>query len=395
MCAILVGLAAGACAPAVHVDEARLARAAPRTLAVLPFELSLDPGVHDDDGELARRADALRLAVARRLSLLPYRTLEPARVDEALAAAGLLDRTRAARAPASTLGRALGVDAVVRGRVRTLSNVEGVVLFFHTVAADLQVVDVRAGEVLARVSHAERAIGGFLPESQQAVRAILTTVENSTEAGFLRLAERFAEALERVVPAPDPLTLAPSARLDAARVEAPGRPLVTGDVVVVLAEGTAGAEVVADLGPALRGVPLDEVAPGRYRGAHVVGPGEVAAGPVVVRLRDRFGDGAWRLADPGPVVIDARGPAAASALRADALPATGLVRLSWRAAPGAVRYRLHVLGGEGPVVLGETEVTFTVVPACADRVGVAGLDALGNLGPSVFLPLAGPAPGGP
>lgn len=383
--ALSTSLAAG-CAPQVRLDAARLERSAPRTVAVLPFELPLGPDERDEDGALARKADALRAAVARRLGL-SWQTLDVEAVDEALASAGLSDRLRAARAPGDALARLLGVDAVVRGRVRSLANVEGVVLFFHTVAADLQLVDARRGEVLARVSHAERALGGFLPESQQAVRAILTTVENSTEAGYLRLAERFAEAVADALPAPPGPSLDPAARLDEARVAAPARALVAGDALTIDASGTPGASAVADLGPDLRGLPLEEVAPGRYRAVHVVGPGEQAAGPVTVRLRDRFGDGVWRVAEGGPVTVDARGPERVAHLRTVTDPA-GELRLCWRAAAGATRYRVYAFADDGrPALLVETDRTFVPLPPGGGRVGVAGVDERGNLGPVAAVTL--------
>lgn len=371
--------ALAACAPDVRLDEERLRRASPRTLAVLPFHVVLGPGDRDEDGQLARRADAVRAAVTRRLQLLSYRTLDQEAVDEALARAGLAPYAH--RASYRALAAALGVDAVVRGRVTSLQNVEGAVLFVHTIAADLDLLDLGQGEVLCEVAHTERAIGGFLPESTQAVRAIMTTVENSTVPGFLRLAERFAEIVVRALPPPPSPPLRGAGALEALRLTASADPLAPGDLVTVEVRGAPGLEAVADLSLDLRGVHLPEVAPGVYRGAHRVGVGEVGAGRPAARLRDRFGEGAWALLTDEPLVFPSRPPAPPVGL-ARAVDATGAHRLTWRAAPGAAGYRVYALDPRGrPTLVAETTRVYAQVPADAARLAVASLDARGHVGP--------------
>ncbi|MBX3467340.1 MAG: hypothetical protein KF878_10655 [Planctomycetes bacterium] len=372
---LAASVALAACAPTVRLDEVALQRAGPRTLAVLPFEVVLAPGDRDADGQLARRADAVRAAVTRRLQLLSYRTLDPDVVDEALARAGLTPHAH--RASYQALAAALGVDAVVRGRVTSLQNIEGAVLFVHTIAGDVRLVDLARGEVLCEVEHTERAIGGFLPESTQAVRAIVTTVENSTVPGFLRLAERFAEGVVRALPPPPTPPRRGAGGLDAVVVEAPAGSLAPGDLVTVEVRGAPGLDAAVDLGPDLRGVPLPEVAPGVYRGTHRVGVGEVGTGRPAARLRDRFGEGAWALADE-PLVLAGRGPLA---------PRAGARRgrsMAWRAAQGAVGYRVYALDARGrPTLVAETTDLFAAVPADAPRVAVAAVDARGQVGPLV------------
>lgn len=370
---LLLVLGAG-CAPVVRIDEPLLAQAAPTTVAVLPFELVLAPGERDEDGALARRADALRRAVARQVALR-YRALSPDDVDAALARAAL---PAAPRLAAPRLARALGVDAVVRGRVTTLDNLEGGLLFVHTITADLRLVSAR-GDLLVEVAHTERAIGGLLPESQQAIRAVLTTIENSTEEGYLRLAERFAEAVARALPDP-PARAEPAPSIDEARLVAPARALAPGDEVTVEVRGTPGLQAVADLGPALRGLPLEEVEPGRYRGVHQVALGEAGGAVPAVRLLGAFGAGAWRALRAEPLALATTPlPAPRDARRAvDAT--TGAVRVAWRAVPGAAAYRVYSLALDGrasPVA--QTTTLFAEVPP-ATRLAVAGVDDRGAVG---------------
>lgn len=378
--AVLAGLliVVGGCAPVVRIDDALLARTAPLTIAVLPFELVLAPGERDEGGALARRVDALRRAVARQVALR-YRTLAPDDVDAALVRAAL-PLARSPRLAAPRLTQALGVDAVVRGRVTTLDNLEGGVLFVHTITADLRLVSAR-GDLLVEVAHTERAIGGLLPESQQAIRAILTTIENSTEAGYLRLAERFAEAVVRSIPdAPAPAGREATPAIGVARLLAPERTLVPGDVVAVELRGTPGLTAVADLGPTLRGVPLEEVEPGLYRGSHEVGLGEVGGAVPAVRLRDAFGHGAWRALQTAPLVLAARPLSPPRDARRVVDPTTGAVRVTWRAVPGAATYRVYALEVDGRASsVADTTFTFADVPA-ATRLAVAGVDGRGVVG---------------
>lgn len=372
----LLLLLLGGCSPAVRVEDALLARGAPSTIAVLPFELVLAPGERDEDGALARRADALRRAVARQVAR-SHRTLPPDAVDAALARAGV-PRAGAPRLAAPRLAQALGVDAVVRGRVTTLENLEGGVLFVHTITADLRLVSAR-GDLLVEVAHTERSIGGLLPESQQAIRAVVTTLENSTEEGYLRLAERFAEAVGPALSAA-PAPPAPAPSLVAARLLAADRALAPGDEVAVEVTGAPGLRAVADLGPTLRGVPLAEVAPGRYRGAHQVGLGEEGGTVPAVRLRDAFGHGAWRALRDEPLVLAARPLPAPAGARRVVDPTTGAVRVAWRAVPGAAAYRVYGLGDDGrPSPVAETTTTFAAVPAAA-RLAVAAVDGRGRVG---------------
>jgi len=371
-------LALAGCSPDVRVEEELLARTAPTTIAVLPFELVLAPGERDEEGALAGRVEALRRAVARQVALR-YRALAPDDVDDALARAGLT-LAGAPRLAAPRLADALGVDAVVRGRVTTLDNVEGGVLFVHTITADLRLVSAR-GDLLVEVSHTERSVGGLLPESQQAIRAVLMTIENSTEAGYLRLAERFAEAVVRSIPdAPPPATRQVPPSIGAARLLAPERTLVPGDVVAVELRGTPGLRAVADLGPTLRGVPLEEVEPGLYRGSHLVGLGEEGGTVPAVRLRDAFGHGAWRALRAAPLVLAARPLSPPRDARRVVDPTTGAVRVTWRAVPGAATYRVYSLEVDGRAsTAAETTLTFAEVQAAA-RLAVAGVDGRGVVG---------------
>ena len=118
--ATVVGLLGAACGPDVVVYRDRLRRAAPKTIAVLPFTYQ-----GANAGKRAHmRVAALRGSVHRRLASLPYLHLETEEVDRRLAEAGLDDARALAKTPPRRLGRLLGVDALLYGDVTTLSNLE-------------------------------------------------------------------------------------------------------------------------------------------------------------------------------------------------------------------------------------------------------------------------------
>ena len=184
----LVALAG--CAPEVRVDDAALRAARPTSLAVLPFEVA----VATPSPRAAAQVEAVRVAVHGRLAGKAWLHLELDEVDRRLARAGL-DRARAATASTQLLARVLDVDAVVRGRITGLTHLQGGVVFRQAIEGELRLVDARQGVELARVQHTESSAGGLLLDYSQSLEAVQATIDDSSDLGFVRLAERFAEAV--------------------------------------------------------------------------------------------------------------------------------------------------------------------------------------------------------
>jgi len=401
---VALALLAG-CAPEVRVDEAALRAARPTSLAVLPFELA----VAAPSRRAAAQVEAVRVAVHARLAGKAWLHLELDEVDRRLTRAGL-DRGRAATASTQLLARVLDVDAVVRGRITGLAHLQGGVVFRQAIEGELRLVDARAGVELARVEHTESRAGGLLVDYEQSLEAVQETIDDSSDLGFVRLAERFAEEVtDALPPPPEPARVVPPTvdevqvervRRDGGPVPA-GEPLRSGDAVVVTARATPGLEAALDLAPGLAELPLVEEAPGRYRGAHDVVPGDVADGPPRVHVTDRFGVGAERALRDAPLRIDARSPAAPVGLAASAA-GPGRVRLVFGDCPAtaapAVAFELLALDARGvPGRLGRVEragAHEVVPPAGARRFAVAAVDARGVPGPLALVdaPPSGGAP---
>lgn len=373
-----LALATG-CAPVALVDEEALAQASPKTIAVLPFSLADD----DERGERARlQTEALGDAVARRVSTREWLVLDPAEVTRRLARAGLAG-PRAGTASFQLLARALDVDALLRGRITELSNVEGAILYTQSIRGEVRLVDARTGDVLAAVEHEERSLGGLLPESTQSVRAIQDTLDNSSDVGFVRLAERFAERVVRALPSPPSPSRVVQPCIDSLEVIAPAGVLRQDDRIEVIVRADAGLRATVDLGSAVRGVPLVEEAWGVYRGVWLVRRGEVSSDPPVARVSDAFGQGAVFVAREATLRIDASGPRGPE--RVEAAEREGAIALRWRAPAHDARWRVYALGPRGvPTLVAETAATELVLAGSPRRLGVSEVDPSGRPGPIVW-----------
>lgn len=387
--ATALALLVSGCAPFARVDEEALRQANPRTLAVLPFELdSQDAGPRG-----ALQAAALRAAVQHRIAALPWLHLELEEVDRLLARAGLSPE-RAAAASYQTLARVLGVDALLRGRVTKLSNLQGGVVFRQAIGAELRLVDARTGVELAQVRHTEAKTGGLLLDRGQSVEAVQQTLDNTSDIGFVRLAERFAEEVVAVLPPPpSPARVEPPA-LERVEARATGAtPLGVAAEVEVQADGPPGLTGAFDLGHGIAEVPLVEEAPGRYRGWYRVATGDRADEPPSVHLGDRWGVGVQRVLRDTPVPIEARPPRAPQGLALAPAPDGG-ARLTWSGCPEAVCYRVFALDARGiPRLLGVVEAPgLDVPPGAGPRLAVAALDAQGDLSDLALVDAPGGAP---
>ncbi len=302
---LALGLPAGAgCGPDVIVHEEALRRAAPATVAVLPFAIAFE-----DAGERAEaKVAALRGAFHRRFTALPYLHLETRATDRLLRRAGLDDPRKVARASHREIAAALGVDAYVRGEVESLSNTEAGVIYRQVIRASVRLVDARTGDELARVEHTEQDVGGVLVGSGQLLEAIRQTIDNSSDIGFLRLAERFADSVVQVFPKPPVAPAVVPPRIEDVRIIAAGeagRTLRAGDTVEVVLRADPGLRASFDLGRKPAEVPLFEEAPGRYRGFYRVVPGDRSDGPATVHVSDRFGATALTVLREQTIRIDA------------------------------------------------------------------------------------------
>ncbi len=272
----LVALAG--CTPDVVIDEPALAIRKPKTIAVLPFTYT-----GDDPGE---RKDlmvaAVREAFHRHFSVVPYLHLESEATDRILRVTGT------ARATATQIGEALGTDAFIVGEVSAMSNLQAGLAFRRAIEGRIRLIDSTTGRELVRIDHTESDVGGLAFETGQLVEGVHRTIDNSSDLGFIRLAERFAASVVKALPAPrERPAVVPPAIHDVALVTSGS--LRVGDVVEVAVKSEPERFASLDLGRQVADVPLFEEAPGLYRGFYRVVHGDRISGPVTVHVSDRFG----------------------------------------------------------------------------------------------------------
>ncbi len=404
-------LVAGGCAgaPDVIVDGPAFQAAGIRSIAVLPFVCARegDADTLERLPEDEKKAARARLETIRRIFhhqlhtgryLVQYLEdtdgdLRQHRID----AARLRPMTPAL---AALLCRVLAVDGVVLGEVSRFYNFEAAVIYRQAIQARLRLFAADGKEV-AGIEHGVSSTGGILIESSQSVTAIQGTIDNGTDLGFLRLAERFGVAAARAFP--PPAAPVPVERLlEAIRIEtvtlAPSRSgsLSLGDTLDVEVRATPGLRGTIGLGSANRGVTLEELPgrPGVYRGFFRVTPGEWSSGPVRVVLRTRQGLSRTRSFDATIVEIDARLPAAPHALT---LRPGRPARLTWAPPPDGLarRFAVYRLEKDGTFALvARVDGTEVEVDGGAHGYAVVGVNARGQIGRMAVALASGPADGG-
>lgn len=382
-------LALAGCGPSVIVNRRALEDASPQSVALLPLTLS-----DEAQGERAHaKVAAVRGTLERRFQSVPYLHLDPDEVDRRLHRAGLSGTEAMARALEGRLHDVLDVDAYLVGELDSLSNVEGVLLYRQAIGGRLLLLDARTGAEFARIEHTESDIGGFLVAFSQSLEAVQNTLDNSSDLGFVRLAERFAESVVRSIPPPPTAVTpiqhsAPTVTLEVSEKGALG----VGSTLSVEATAAPGLKAELALGSS-KILPLTEEEPGRYRGFYRVLLGDALDEPLVVHVEDAYGVGASKVLRDRPVRIAARPPPAPKELKAK-LKGERVV-LTWRASERAVAYRVFEIGAQGvPRLLNEGEALVARVASGPPRYAVAGLDAKGNLGPLSIVSAPKPKKGG-
>lgn len=368
------------CGAAVRIDAEALARERPATLAVVPFALE------DDDELSSRRAlaqvAAIEAALAGEVAGRSWLVLDPAEVERRLRRAGL-DRRQASRASYQLLARALGVDALLRGRILELSNFVGGVVYSQAIDGDVRLVDGTSGEVLAAVRHEERSIGGVLTQSTVNLRSIRDTLENSSDVGFVRLAASFAGEVARALPEPPGSPSMAQPTIESIQVDAPARSLVEGDRVEIAVRASPGLTVTASAGEGR--VPLLEEAPGTYRGRFGIGRGVQVSGPISAQASDAFGLGALLVDRSRTLEIDTRPPAPPAGVTIEDTREGS--RVTWSAPEGRrAGWRVFGVVARGvPDLLADApgEAREALVPRRA-LAGVAAVDDQGRLSSVVW-----------
>jgi hypothetical protein len=255
----------------------------PRTVAVLPFAGEADPATR----ALLRGFAASRLAEERVL------VLEREWVDRVLAEGGYLgdpDAFRFVQNEASAICARLGVDAVLAGDMVGYDKTELFVFHSRALRARFQLF-ARDGRRAWMAQHDVGSSGGVALESGQVLTALQRELGHHASRERAALAWRLVEEAFAGSGGFDGGMLQPETRPQVASVRVRVERNDRREWVVVEAEGSPGASARFDLGERVRGVPMFEPAPGRYRGIfeRLREDGLDEQPAVRVELRDAFG----------------------------------------------------------------------------------------------------------
>ena len=253
---------------------------APRTIAVLPFCGSADPGAR----ELVRALFCARLAERG------FQVAAADYVDGVLAEHGWLrdpEGFDGKGLPLPAVVAALGVDAALVGDGLDAGGFNLLLVRRQSVGGTVRLVD-RNGEPWWTASDTASTTGGFLLKSGQVLSELRAQGEHGTPMATIALVDAFVEDVTATVPEQprSPAPAPPGLRLGAIVVRS--EPAGAGvERVIVRADAAAAAQLSFDLGNDLRGVPMAPQGDG-FVGAHDVAAGH-GASQVQVHARGPFG----------------------------------------------------------------------------------------------------------
>jgi len=344
LAAAMLALAAPACrsswkevrkAPSFAPTEAR-----PVRVAVLPFRddtggtspllypfvpliwlanallLSVPEGMPDSE----KGAQSLRALLAARLRGGAWSVVDSATVDTTLAHKGLL--ATAPTLDARTLGKLLGVDAVLYGTLDSWSGRYYVLESRTVVEGTVKIVSTVDGSELFRGTVGVSDAAGLSGGPTGYVSAAATPVAALGKGPYRELAIQWAELMGSQISgaySDEAAAQTPAPYLSVAALA--GSPkgdqeYVPGEVIEVLALGRPGCTATFDLGTLRVRIPMSEFSrfprtsdasegeiTGMYRGAYIVSKGDRAAGAPVTVTLESAGGRATALAQGGSVTI--------------------------------------------------------------------------------------------
>lgn len=333
--------------------------ARPEPVAVLPV---------DGDGIPPSLRRVARRLVGSFLVERGYAKLDDAIVDRALAAAGVRAWPREWPPDDGSLaqvGRTLGARALLLVQaMKDERYVAAGVYFRRTVSAHARLIDVATERTVWAARVEASSSGGPLLAPGQLIKAVVATVDSSSDLERFRLVSTMALDSVSLLPPGRPEREAPRRpeleSLDVRVIRAHGGApngdsdpavVLPGDAVEITARGEPGGRVSASHGPTFRDYAIFEEEPGVYRGRVRVEPGAgERTSPVHAALYDVLGNASERRDSARRIELRAprlEAPQSVVAELVDGDP--GRMRLRWEPAHGAVAYSVVRLA-DPPVV---------------------------------------------
>lgn len=258
----------------------------PKIVAVLPFSLAGST----PEGVSAHKI--FRKVFFNYFSYLGYLDMPLETVDQKLQAAGLKKIKKVLELSPERLRDILGADAVIKGRVLDTSNFTGGVHAETSIKAELEMVDLRTGEILWETEHKESTYSGIL--SPTIVEIIQDQMENvKVHHALFKTAEMFSIGVMSEVPDPAEVWQGEIRLPQIKSIETnlkPNQKLHPNDQIYVNITGDPGLKGTFGIGSWKSNIPLREISPGIYSGSYVVQEkDEISSALIIATLRNSQG----------------------------------------------------------------------------------------------------------
>ncbi len=311
----------------------------PKKVAILPFENLTDKR---EAFEIVRRSFYNHFASKK------YQDAELHQVDYLLRKNGLYANQSFLKAAPAELGKLLGVDGLIYGRITGFDRV--FLGAYSQVAVELEakMIWVPDSSVLWRAKHrATKHAGGVPIDPIGMIPLVIRAALNLREIELLRTAEDLSRLMMATLPEPaiGKVLQAPAIKLFAH--DSQGEWKKAGETIRVALVGDSGLLATFDVAHRRAGIPMQEESPGVYSGYYKILPGDdVTKGMVVGHLADGQGNQTdW--VDPFNLInIDTIPPAKPHAL--EAIGRHQLILLSWSHAQDEDVHKYQILRSESP-----------------------------------------------
>lgn len=312
--ALAVCVVLGGCGTAnVHVqNNLKPGSPFPRSVAILPFSTAKDVLEKEK-----KPHEILREVFFDYFSYLGYTDLPLEEVDRRLTEAGMpveRDDPKNYTLPPEELAKILKVDAVVRGHILRANNFTGGLHSETLINARLEMVDLKTGALVWNVEHEEMDYSGIATPSF--IDIVKKQVENAkVQHAYHKTAEAFVVQVVQQIPDPAGLREQEVRLPEITELRTnlrPGRVLKSGEKVRVAFAGPRGHSATFDIGNWKTGIPMLEIAPGRYSGSYEIAEGDrIADALIIASLKDPSGFSGKKYFRAALVNIDASAQAAA------------------------------------------------------------------------------------
>jgi hypothetical protein len=256
----------------------------PHKVAVLPFANKTS---NPEGGETVRKM------FYNFFSSLNYIDMELAAIDDSLNSTDLYQKISAGEAVSpQTLGKVLGVDAVIFGEVTSLGKIYALVYTDNQAGLKAKMVSCKTAEII------------WIPLSPIGLAAtVVMTAISHQQATHIKAASELCMQMVSTIPNP-PAISEPPPLIEAMVHNGAGKLLRPGEYLKVALIGEVGRTAAWSLPPLVEGLPMKEKEPGVYIGAYRIKPGDrLPHGRLVGYLRADSGSASQWVDTLGPLKI--------------------------------------------------------------------------------------------